>query len=453
MNFQIVDLSIQKPHPILRHYGSRWTIADALKVRTDDPTTTLPPIAQNFPVMDDKVLIWDTGALRDIHGRTVTFKGWHVMWSLAATCTSHADSNIAQEWQSRNNSAFIGYWYSRDGLAWTWGGRLLQQSADLRPWEWSGSLVMREGTDATLDMFYTSCGYADTARTDFESVVSVSTGTIRADDTGVWFDGFSTTTEMFQADGVNYANEAEDAYWDFRDPHVFRNPDDGRIYALFEGNVPGMRGDFVIGGREMGPVPPGYQVGSGAQYGAAAIGIARLKEGAYEQGAFSGENWELFPALITSLGVNDQTERPHVVFRDGLTYIFTINHHSTYSGGLQGPDGLYGFVSRNGIFGPYVPLNGSGLVLGNPSSQPYCTYSHFVDPQGYVQAFIDTVPAPGTDPDSPATYRIGGTLMPTVRIALNGEQTFLTEVHGYGQIFAQSVWPVSNTPDARQVAS
>ncbi|WP_371819799.1 glycoside hydrolase family 68 protein [Rahnella sp. BCC 1045] len=43
------------------------------------------------------------------------------------------------------------------------------------------------------------------------------------------------------------------------------------------------------------------------------------------------------------------------------------------------PDGVYGFVS-NEIFGPYVPLNGSALVLGNPPSQPFQTYSHSVMP-------------------------------------------------------------------------
>ncbi|MGA5655838.1 glycoside hydrolase family 68 protein [Rahnella contaminans] len=42
-------------------------------------------------------------------------------------------------------------------------------------------------------------------------------------------------------------------------------------------------------------------------------------------------------------------------------------------------DGVYGFVS-NEIFGPYVPLNGSALVLGNPPSQPFQTYSRYVMP-------------------------------------------------------------------------
>ncbi|GBQ48610.1 glycoside hydrolase family 68 protein [Komagataeibacter sucrofermentans] len=418
---------------------SAWTIADALKVRADDPTTTMPVIAQNFPVMDDALWQWDTGALRRITGETVTFKGWYVMWSLVAERAQTGDD--AAGWHNRNAFAFIGYYYSRNGIDWTFGGRLLNTSADLRPDEWSGSLIMRRGSENVVDMFYTS------VNTDVnQSVPSVSSGTIHADDSGVWFEGFTATTEMFSADGLHYANASQDPYFDFRDPHPFINPADGQVYCLFEGNVPGMRGDFVITDREAGHLPPGYTVGEGAGYGAAAIGIARLVS-SYAQGDFS--RWEMLPALVTALGVNDQTERPHVVFSNGLTYLFTISHHSTYTGGLAGPDGVYGFVSRHGIFGPYTPLNSSGLVLGNPSSAPYETYSHFVDPLGYVQSFIDTLPAPGTDPQAPATYRIGGTLAPTVRIALEDDRTFLTEVHDYGQIFAFDEWAASNQPDPR----
>ena len=307
---------------------------------------------------------------------------------------------------------------------------------------------MREGTKNTVDMFYTSVGQV--TPTHMESVVSASTGTIMADDNGVWFEGFDSTIEMFQADGVNYANEQEDAYFDFRDPHPFINPVDGKVYCLFEGNAPGMRGDFVIGCKEQGHLPPGYEVGAGAGYGAAAIGIATIEMDDYLAGRFN--KWKLLPALVTAVGVNDQTERPHVVFKDDGVYVFTISHHSTYSGGLQGPDGVYGFYSEKGLFGPYRPINSSGLVLGNPSSQPYSTYSHFVDTEGYIQSFIDTVPTSNDDPQNPATFRIGATLAPTVKIVMEHGSTFLTEVHGYGQIFAQKAWPVDNKPDSRSTA-
>ncbi|AQS89405.1 sucrase [Neoasaia chiangmaiensis] len=393
--------------------------------------------------MNPNVWQWDTWSLRDIRGNTVTFKGWYVMFSLVADRAATGDT--PEGWHNRNNFSYIAYYYSRNGQDWTFGGRVIAEGANKRDWEWSGCAVMRDKTDNTVDLFYTSVN-----GTPAQSVPSHTQGTIRADDTGVWFEGFDVCTDMFEADGINYANIGEDPYWDFRDPHVFLNPTDGKIYALFEGNVPGMRGDFTIGSAEMGPVPPATTVPAGAQYGAAAIGIARLEDGAYQSGDFSRLRWTMLPALVTALGVNDQTERPHVVFQNGLTYLFTISHHSTFTGNSTGPDGIYGFVSRKGIFGPYVPLNASGLVLGNPSSAPFETYSHFVDPQGYVQSFIDTLPQPGSaNPQDPATYRIGGTLAPTVKLVLQDEQTFITEVHNYGQIFAQAAWPVANKPDPR----
>ena len=431
-----------KKLPTYKDYNtSVWTIADALKVKTDDLTTSMPLISYDFPTMDESIMVWDSGALRNIHGLTVTFKGWYVMWSLVANKVDLTNKNIYTEWHNRNNVAYIGYWYSKDGVEWKFGGRLLNKSADLRPWEWSGGLVMREGKENIVDMFYTSVSGEPS-----ESVVSVSSGKILADKDGVWFEGFDKTTEMFQADGVHYANINEDQYFDFRDPHPFINPNDGQVYCLFEGNVAGMRGSFSLTDKETGILPPNYSVDPGAKYGAAAIGIAKLKS-SYADGDFS--EWEMLPPLVTALGVNDQTERPHIVFKDGYTYLFTISHHSTYSGNLQGPDGVYGFVSKDGLFGNYKPMNSSGLVLGNHSSQPYGTYSHFVDMEGYVQSFIDTIPASGQDYQNPSEYRIGGTLAPTVKIELKEDRSFISEVLNYAQIFAQKKYLDNYTYDSR----
>lgn len=122
----------------------------------------------------------------------------------------------------------------------------------------------------------------------------------------------------------------------------------------------------------MGDVPLGFEDVGGAKYQVGCIGFAVARYN-------TGNNWEILPPLLTAVGVNDQTERPHFVFKDGKYYLFTISHQYTYADGLKGPDGVYGFVSDS-LFGPYTPtpLNGSGLVLGNPSSQPFQTYSHYV---------------------------------------------------------------------------
>ena len=193
---------------------------------------------------------------------------------------------------------------------------------------------------------------------------------------------------------------------------------------LFEGNVAGDRGSHVVGPDEIGDVPPGYEDVGNSRYQTACIGIAQAADE-------NGDSWTLLPPLLTAVGVNDQTERPHFVFQDGKYYLFTISHKFTYGEGVTGPDGVYGFVS-DALFGPYVPLNGSGLVLGNPPSQPYQTYSHYVMPNGLVTSFIDSVPV-----DKATTgldYRIGGTEAPTVKIKLKGEQTFVVGEYDYGYI-------------------
>ena len=73
--------------------------------------------------------------------------------------------------------------------------------------------------------------------------------------------------------------------------------------------------------------------------------------------------------------------------------------------------------------------------------------SHLCDPQGYVIAFIDTLPAAGQDAYNPQKYRIGGTQAPTLKLNLQGNSTFLESVWGYGQIFAQRDWNTDHTAD------
>lgn len=413
------------------HQTSNWTIADALKIKYNEQTVTAPVLPYYFPVMNEWQMIWDTGCLRTMHCESVSYNGWYVIWSLTTTKTTLDPNQFANQWHNRDKTAFIGYWYSRDGVNWTFGGRLLNKSAEKRPQEWAGNLVIREGTQNVVDMFYTSV-----AGDGSTSVIAVSTGQIYTDDTKVWFEGFTETTDMLNTNGIIYATLEQDKYFYCRDPFPFINPGDGEVYCLFEGNVAGVRGSFTLTDNETGILPPGVTAGGGASYAAAAIGIAKLNHGSYATGTFDITQWTQLPPLISALGVNDQLGRNHLVFNGKYTYLFGASHQGTYSGGLQGPDGVYGFVSENGIFGPYEPLNGTGLVLGNPSSAPYEAYSHFVDSEGYVQYFMDTIP----DPYRNGNTTIGASLGPTLKLEFEAANTYLTEIHGYGRIFVKRDW-------------
>ncbi|MFB8831549.1 glycoside hydrolase family 68 protein [Azotobacter sp. CWF10] len=100
---------------------------------------------------------------------------------------------------------------------------------------------------------------------------------------------------------------------------------------------------------------------SGATYQIGNIGLAKAKNADLTE-------WEFLPPILSANCVTDQTERPQIYMKDGKYYLFTISHRGTYAAGLDGPEGVYGFVG-NGIRSDYQPMNqGSGLVLGNPTN-------------------------------------------------------------------------------------
>ncbi|SHO57332.1 glycoside hydrolase family 68 protein [Vibrio quintilis] len=399
-----------------------WSRADALKVKFDDPTTTQPTVDLEFPVMDETLFIWDTMPLRKLDGTIVSVNGWSVIFTLTAIREPENYQNedgsydITSDWNARHGRARICYWYAKDGQSWAFGGRVMADGVSPTAREWAGTPILLND-QGEIELYYT-CVNPD-------ATIAKVRGHITETGDSVQLSDFHEVTELFTADGFYYQTEAQNTYWNFRDPSPFTDPNDGRLYMVFEGNVAGKRGSHQITSKDMGDVPPGHEDVGGAKYQAGCIGLAVAKDD-------KGDDWQLLPPLITAVGVNDQTERPHFVFKDGKYYLFTISHQFTYADGLTGPDGVYGFVSDS-LFGPYEPLNGSGLVLGNPSSQPFQTYSHCVMPNGLVTSFIDSVPAPD-DSDYDGDYRIGGTEAPTVQIKIEGNRTFVVKEYDYGFI-------------------
>ena len=400
---------------------SKWSRADALKVNFDDPTTTQPLVPIDFPTLSEDVFIWDTMPLRKLDGNIVSVNGWSVIFTLTATrdMENYLDENgnydINKDWNDRHGRARICYWYAKDSKSWVFGGRVMAEGVSPTSREWAGTpILLNENGD--IDLYYTCV-------TPGATIAKVR-GKISADSKGVSLNGFSSVEELFSADGVYYQTENQNAYWGFRDPCPFVDPVSGKLFMIFEGNVGGNRGSHIVDSEDIGDVPPGYNEIGGSRFQTGCIGIAVAKD-------LAGNDWELLPPLISAVGVNDQTERPHFIFKDGKYYLFTISHKFTYGDGLTGPDGVYGFASDS-LFGPYEPLNGSGLVLGNPSSQPYQTYSHYVMPNGLVTSFIDTIPNNSNEYEG--DYRVGGTEAPTVQIKIKGLRTFLVKEFDYGFI-------------------
>lgn len=406
---------------------SIWTRADALKIHEDDPTTTTPLIDPNFNLMSETLFVWDTMPLRNLYNEVVSVNGWNVIFALAAERRPNDPAlkdekgqyDIKKDWEDRHGRARIHFWFAKDGKSWSYGGLVMKPGASPTEREWSGTPVLLDNK-GNVDLYYTAVTPGAT--------ICKTKGKLVADENGVSVIGFDKVKSLFDADGKYYQTEEQNPYWGFRDPSPYIDPKSGKLFMVFEGNVAGVRGSHVVTDKDKGLVPPGHEDTGGSNYQTACIGIAVATDR-------TGDHWKLLPPLVTAVGVNDQTERPHFVFHNGLYYLFTISHKFTFGDGVTGPDGVYGFLSNN-LFGPYKPMNSSGLVLGNPSKAPYQAYSHYVykynGNECLVTSFIDSIPEPVVVND--LEYRIGGTEAPTVGITLQGNKTYVTSMNDYGYI-------------------
>jgi levansucrase len=406
-------------------YTAVWSRAQALKVQLD-PTNTKPAIPPDFPVMTDEVWVWDTWPITNLGTQPVSYKGWNVIFSLVAPRTLGFDA--------RHEVATIGYFYSRDAENWEYGGEVFPSGTARGARQWAGSAVL---VGDEVNLFYTASGDDENPpvpdpnwQQNANQRLAHASARIRADENGVWFAGqsFRNSRIIAEADGELYQTEEQaeggPVLMAFRDPFVFRNPEDDQVYMLFEGNMAGEAGSHTCGPREVGPVPPGHEVPPDANLYTGNIGLARATSANLRR-------WELLPPLLSATCVNAQTERPHLVIENGNYYLFTISHMFTYAPGLTGPDGVYGWLGDS-LRSDYQPLNASALVLGNPADQPFQAYSEYVMPNWLVEAFIDRVPLPG------GGERSGGTLAPTLRLQVEGSNTYVVEQLGYGFIPAMA---------------
>lgn len=399
-------------------FTATWKRADALKVRMDTTNTT-PRIPENFPIMTDQVWVWDTWPVTGLDTKPIKYKGWQVIFSLVAPRNIFFGD---RHWQAR-----IGYFYSKDGHAWKYGGHVFPDGYSKGSREWAGTAILTGTND--INAFYTASGRDGGGIDPNDSLqrLAMSKGKIHADDKGVWFTGFRNHRIIAEADGDLYQTQEQSKegpiIYAFRDPFVFQDPKDKKVYALFEGNTAGVAGTYRCTKKDLGPLPPGHVVPDNANLWTGNIGLMKANGNDLTK-------WTLLPPLLSANCVNQQTERPHMVFANNKYYLFTISHQFTYAPGLTGPDGLYGFVGPS-LRSNYKPLNGSALVLGNPPEAPIQNYSHEVLPNFMVQSFIDTIPGA----NGPV---YGGTLAPTLQLAVKGSNTYLTRSLPYGYIPALS---------------
>lgn len=365
---------------------SRWTVA-AAGTADAEKAAQVPLIAgiDRQGLAADR-LYWDLWPIQDEQGR-IARPGGRELW-MALTAPDRGDPAL------RHFEAKI-HLLERTGGHWQDLGPVLPDRPVPYEREWAGSAVS-DGTHIALH--YTAAGSA--ARPGgYQQQLYQARAAIGADGLPC---GWSTPRPSIT--GHHPAYMLADAHAGeagkikaFRDPAWFRDPADGTDYLIFTASLAGATSDHN-----------------------GAVGIARK----------AGDGWQLLPPLIIADGVNNELERAHVVVHDGRYHVFWATQSSTFAPGLgHAPGGLYGMVADH-LFGPYTPLNGSGLVLCNPPAEPLQSYSWIVTAELIVASFVDFIGLDGQPvPSDPATARrhFGGVPAPLLRLALLADRAGLMQ--------------------------
>lgn len=333
--------------------------------------------------------LWDSWTIDAPDGSAVRFDGWRGWVIMCAPRSVHPDL--------RHDIARLRLMQERDG-EWRDCGYLLPDDLNPGSREWAGSTVYDADINR-LTLFYTAAGRRGDGSRTFEQRLFQTSGTLSFTDESLSVSGWINPVENIVADGsdyvvVNQHEGAPGAIKGFRDPFHFRDPAYGTDYLLFTASA----------------------AWSHSAYNGI-IGIASSDDGQFAQ-------WTRHAPLISADGVNNELERPICRHFDGRYYVFWSTQRKTFApNGPAGPTGLYGMVADR-LFGPYRPLNGTGLVAPNPEDEPYQTYSWWVDSDFNVTGFVDLWNLAGQDPASDRALverHFGGAPAPSFRIALDGD--------------------------------
>jgi levansucrase len=337
--------------------------------------------------------LWDLWPLQNLDGSTVSLDGWTMWMILSAPCLPDPGD--------RHDIARIRLIIQK-GVEWRDCGNLLPDGLCPGSREWAGS-ALYDPQSGQVTLFYTASGRRGEAKPTFEQRLFQTSGTLWFEDGHAQIVDWTLPIESVQSDDDHYVrvNQEEGVpgmIKGFRDPAHFRDPADGQDYLLFTGSL---------------------KHSTHSHNGV--IGLVRANGSGHS-------DWDIMPPVISADGLNNEQERPHVIFREGLYYLFWSTQRRVFApDGPSGPTGLYAMVASS-MFGPWEPVNGTGLVVGNPDAEPNQTYSWWVLDSLEVVSFVDHWGLKGrTIADHPDLNRsqFGGTPAPVFRIALDGTSIHL----------------------------
>jgi levansucrase len=374
--------------------ASRWTV-DHVAAIAELPLPAAPLIAalDAAPLLPDADL-WDLWPLQNPDGSVAQIAGGELWMILSAP--RFEDPSLRHD-IARTRLLF------RQESKWTDCGLLFPDNLNPGSREWSGSARYDVGSNIVTACF-TAAGRREEPGRSFEQRLFQTSGTLDLSGGHPQITGWSEARPLVLNDGSLYVDVRVDQgvpgnIKGFRDPYWLRDPRDGRSYILFTGSLP--NSPHSCNG---------------------VIGLAQAISGDGESG------FELMPPIISADGVCNEMERPHLVIRDGLYYLFWSSQNAVFAPeGPKGPSGLYGMVAPS-LTGPYEPLNGTGLVIANPTVEPRQAYCWQVLDTLEVVSFVDHWGLQGRDIFAePGLQReqFGGTIAPMLKIAIDGTKTRL----------------------------
>jgi levansucrase len=336
--------------------------------------------------------LWDVWPLQSPDGSIAEIAGGQLWMVLSAPKMD--DPGL------RHDIARTRLLFRRDG-AWLDCGLLFPDNLNPGSREWSGAACF-DAAAGQVNAYFTAAGRRDGAPRSFEQRLFQTSGRLDLSGALPSISGWAPPLPLVENDGEHYVDLAADQgvpgnIRGFRDPYWLCDPADGLEYILFTGS----------------------QAGSPHSHNGV-IGLAR------SSGA--GAAFELLPPIISADGVCNELERPHLVLRGGLYYVFWSSQNSVFApGALAGPTGLYGMVGAS-LTGPFEPLNGTGVVICNPAREPRQAYCWQVLDTLEVISFVDHWGLQGRDIFAePALQRqqFGGTIAPMLKIELEGNRSHL----------------------------
>jgi levansucrase len=370
--------------------ASRWTATHIAEIaRQPLPEAPLIAAADVVPIQPGYDL-WDVWPLQHPDGSVAEIAGGQLWMILSAPQMD--DPGL------RHDLARTRLLLRRDGL-WQDCGTLFPDDLNPGSREWSGAARYHALSNQVI-AYFTAAGRRGAGERSFEQRLFQTSGQLDLTETLPRITGWTKPKPLAVNDGAHYVDLAVDQgvpgnIRGFRDPYWLRDPADGHEYVLFTGSQ--ARSTHTHNG---------------------VIGLARA----------AADSFGLLPPIISADSVCNELERPHVVIRDGLYYVFWSSQNSVFApGAAAGPTGLYGMVGPS-LTGPFEPLNGTGLVICNPAAEPRQAYCWQVLDTLEVISFVDHWGLEGRDIFAePVLQRqqFGGTIAPMLKIELDGNRSRL----------------------------